>query len=259
MKTNKNTLFAVLIILLVNSVAVAQDSTAAQPFFDEGLSIRGGFGRIAVRDEFISDERYSGAIPFVGIMWSRFHDTYGYRLDLEFQHTSNLKNYNVSAGITQFRLGLDYLYPVGSFRLMSRRVMVFLGPTAEMFIHYRQQNIASGGTIDAYSFAGLFSAGIRSEAWMPISKSFCLHAVGQTSVLSLGVRMVDPSTTSESFLKILTPFAGFNAHAGVGVSYRLTGSLVVDAGYRFDITRISTWDFFISGNDNLIASVSYGF
>lgn len=256
---NKYIYLFALTVFCASSIAEAQDSTAVRSFFDEGLSMRGGVGSIAVRDEFISDEKYNGSIPFFGVGWSRFHGTYGFRLIMEFQSTSNLKNYNLSAALTQFKLGLDYLYPIGDFQLMSRNVQVYLGPTSELFIHYRQENIAQGGAIDAYSFLLLVSGGLRSEAWMPISSDLQLHANAQTSVISLGGKLVDPESTNESMVKLLTIFSGLNANAGLGVSYRVTGGLVADASYRFDITRVNAWDFFISGNDNFILSISYGF
>lgn len=166
----------------------------------------------------------------------------------------------MSAEITQFRLGLDYLYPVGDLKFMSREVNICLGPTAEFFIHFRRQNIANGGsTLDVYSFASLFSGGIRSEAWMPIFAGLQLHGAAQMSIVSLGGRMVNPVNSSKSFVKLLTPFSGFNASAGVNISYGVTESLAADVGYRFDMTRISAWDFFVSGDDNFIASISYAF
>ncbi|MDE3058806.1 MAG: hypothetical protein KGJ59_12705 [Bacteroidota bacterium] len=215
---------------------------------------------MAVRDEFISDERYAGTVRFVGMGWSKFHETYGFRLQLEYQSASALKNYNVSAMITQYRLGLSYLYPVGGLQLMAKKVAVYLGPTAELFLHYRKQNIANGGDIlDVYSFASLFSGGIRSEAVLPISEDLQAQAAVQTSIVSLGGRIVDPLNSSTSFTKLLTLLAGFNADAEIKISYRLTDALVAAADYRFDLTRISAWDFFISADDNFVASLSYGF
>jgi hypothetical protein len=253
-----------LIICALTVPVVAQDSTSHEQIFDEGLAIHGGVGFLALKDEYISDEVYSGTIPYFALTWSRQHDTYGDRAWLEYEYTPDLKNYNISAKITQFRLGIAFVYPIGQTNILSEETYFLLGPSSELFLHFRSENIADAGvsSFNSYSVAALFSGGVRFEALCPLSSDFQLHAMAQTTVLSLGGRIPnlvgsEEGEQTESPLKLLTLFSGLDAEAELGIHYMVAPSMFVAAGYRFELTRIDAWDFFISGNDNFILSVSY--
>jgi hypothetical protein len=55
-----------------------------------GIFVDYGLGNIAMRDEFISKEKYSGQMSKFTAGWSSFHKTYGYRLELDYQHSSKI-------------------------------------------------------------------------------------------------------------------------------------------------------------------------
>jgi len=254
---NKKYIFLMVILPTSSTAVLAQDSTGFRSLFGEGLTLRVGIGYIAVRDEFISDEKFSSSIPFFGVTWSKYHETYDFRLHLEYQHTSNLKNYNVSAEITQFRLVLDYLYPISQGDILSRKGDIILGPTCELFEHYRRENIA--GSENLQSGITLISGGLRSEAFWPLTTSLQLRAAAELTLLSLSLRTVNSNTNNESPAKLLTLFTGIDADGEIGISCRITESFYGSAGYRFVVTRVSAWDSFIAASDNLIVSLSYGF
>jgi hypothetical protein len=235
----------------------AQDSTICRSLFREGLTIEGGIGYLAVRDEYISGERYLGSVPYFGMTWSKYHETYGFRLHLEYQYTSNLKEYDLSAELKQFRLSLDYLYPIAEPNLFSKTLSVSLGPTAEVYSYNRRQNIVSSQYLR--SNVSLISCGLRSEAIWPWTASLEVRAAARLTLLSMGFHSVNSNNSSESTTKPLTPFTGIDADGGIGICYSLTNSVYGSIGYRFDVTRISAWDFFISANDNLTFSLTYGF
>ena len=237
----------------------AQDSTIHQFVFGDGVTVRGGAGYLAVRDEFISSEKYAGTIGLFAATWSRLHETYGYRLACQYLFTSNLKNNNVSADVTQFSMNLDFLYPIKVVSLLGKESYLFLGPSAELFVHFRRQNIAGSGEsiLNAYSVASLISARMRSEVFYPIYPDFQLNGSIQLSGLSLGGRLVDPRKSDDSMLKFLTPFSGLHANTEIGMSYHMTQGLIATVAYRLEITRISSWDYFITGGDFIIIGVSY--
>jgi hypothetical protein len=237
----------------------AQDSTNSAFTFGDGLTLHGGLGYFAVRDEFISNEKYSGSLPLFAASWSRLHDTYGYRLTCAYQFTQSLKNNNVSAEINQFSLGFDFLYPVGKTSLFTKRVFILLGPSSELFVHFRRQNIAGSNEsiLNAYSFALLISGGIRSEAYCPINSDLQLQSSVGLSILSFGGRIVNPTKSDESFFKLLSVWNGLRASAELGVRYRITSSMTGTLGYRLEITRLSAWDNFLAGADFLTITISY--
>lgn len=254
---NRNKLILLVAMFSTGSgCALAQNSGSTRPSFDEGLTLTGGMGYVAVRDEYLSDDKYSGSIPLVGVGWSRYHETYAFRLHVEYQYESNLKNRTVSAKMTQFRLGLDYLYPIGETDILAHRVAYSLGPTAEVFEHYRREKIAGSEYLS--SNVSLISGGIRSEAICPLNAHLQLRAAAHLTLLSLGFRSVNSNLSVKSPTKLLTPFTGLDADAELALSCRLIATWHLSAGYRFNVTRVSAWDFFVSANDNLLVSLSYG-
>ncbi len=195
-------LFLALFLFALSIPSPAQDSTKSRLTFGDGLTVQGGISYLSTKDEYISPERYSGSAPYIAINWSRLHETYGYRLLLQYVHTSDLKNYDVSAEVTQFLLALDFLYPIGKAEICSRQIDFFLGPSSELFMYTRRQDYSPYSEVSMY--ASLFSGGMRSEAFCPISPNLQLRAALQTTILSLGMKTTrDPSgskTTSTEAL-----------------------------------------------------------
>jgi hypothetical protein len=258
LRMNNKKCIALVVILLASFIHVsAQDSTASRPLFREGLTFEGGIGYVAVRDEYISGERYSGTVPYFGITWSKYHETYGFRLHLEYQYTTNLGEYDISAEWKQFRMSLDYLYPISESNLWSRTLSVSLGPTAEFYNYDRRQNVVP--SLFLQSRFTMASCGIRSEAFWPWTPGLEVRAAARLTLLSMGFHSVYSNSGSTSFTKFVTPFTGIDADGEIGIHCRLTNWLYGSVGYRFDVTRISEWDFYISANDNFIVSLSYAF
>ncbi|MGA3246423.1 MAG: hypothetical protein ABSE41_17520, partial [Bacteroidota bacterium] len=221
------------------------------------LTLQGGIGTFAVRDEYISGEKYSGSIPFYGVTWSKYHETYGFRLHLEYQHAPDLKNFNVSSDIQQFRVSIEYLYPIADAIMCSKSVKIFLGPTAELYEYHRKDDII--GPENLQSNIGLVSGGIKAEAFWLLNERLRVQAAAHTTLLSMGFHTVNSNSSSESSSKPLMPFKGVDADGEIAVSYQFMKSLNASIGYRFDVTRVSAWEYFIAADDNLIVSLSYAF
>ena len=79
MQRHKYTLILA-ILLFSGAIASAQDSTSSHALFSNGLTLSGGIGYIAVCDEYISGDKYTGALPLCGVTWSKYHETYDFRL-----------------------------------------------------------------------------------------------------------------------------------------------------------------------------------
>jgi hypothetical protein len=251
--------YNLLLALFLFSVSCvsAQDSTNSHSPFGEVLTLQYGIGSIAVRDEYISGDKYTGTMPVYGLTWSRHHETYDFRLHFESQRTTDLKNYGVSAEMSQFRLALDYLYPLSDGTLFSRPFFVSLGPSVGLFYYTRRQHIAQSENLQ--SNVALVSGGIRSEAQWMWTSDLQVRAAMQLTLLSIGFHSVNSNVSDQSSSKSLLPFRGLDAAGEIGVRYAVTNALHASAGYRIDVTRVSEWDFFMSATDNLIVTASYAF
>ena len=244
---------------VIASAQIRDSVPTTPPSF--GLSVQGNLGSYAVRDEFISHEKYTGTLPGLIVEWSDFGGPGGNRFTFEYNYAPAIKNNNVSTEILEFALGIDWLYPVGRFSLFSRNVSAFLGPSAEFFIHFRTQNLSTGGLaiFRTYAFASLFSVGANTSFICPVSEDFIADASIGTSVVSLGGRLVNPDDSQASMFQFVTLISGLRCRTDIGLRYLVASNLSVRLGYRLEIVRLDAWDYFISASDIAALSVRYGF
>lgn len=258
MKTNFYFLSPLLIILL-SGILFGQDSLTQKPIFPEGIAVEYGIGSYAVTDEYISKEKYSGSLPYYRIEWANQHTNYVYHLSLNYQYSSEIKNYNVSTDIHQFTLNQGFLYPLSKFTLFNKEAYLYLGPSTELFFYYNNQNIAVSGFDYAQSIALLVSLNASSEFFYKLWDNFNIESSLGFSVLSLGFRMVDSEEEDVSPARILTLISGTNLVFKLGPRYYLFDNLSLKAVYLFHLTRISSWEPLLSASDNLVFTLTYGF
>lgn len=241
------------------ALSSGQTSLDSKSILGDGLSIQGGFGHLAIRDDYISQEVYSGILPYFETVWIHSGDSSGYRLALEFRSAGGIQNYNVSAAITQGSLGLDYRYFTGTFPLAGHDVFSYVGPSADVYLYYREQNIANGGMamLNAYSFAMFFSLGVNSALVLPLTSDFSLEGSGKLNLLSFGARLADLNDHHTKFVKATSALSGLRGRAEVLLRYDLNDKVLLKAGYRFEIFQSSSWDYLIAASDNVLLVVSY--
>ncbi len=247
-------------VLLLTSFSIkAQELPPFKGYFDNGLTLNTGINLLAVKDEFISQERYTGNSPSFMLDWTKINDSSGFHLSFDIINSAKVKNYNISANIIEAALDLAYVYQIGDLYIFNHSARFYLGPAPELFFHFRTQDVARGAIFDAYSAAFLFSAGARLDMVMPLSKKWQLEGNMYSSLLSLGGKFIDPRNTNTSMMKILTAFSGLSYKLDLAVRYRLFNNISLKAGYRFGFVRISAWDFFISAKDDFNLSLTYSF
>ena len=251
--------YVTVFVFCVVATAYPQSSEHAADKLGSGLSISAGLGHLAVLDDYISNQWYSGSLPYFEAAWLRRSDSSAYRLGFIYRYSSDIRNYNVSAGITEALLSLDFLSPTGGFSLLGRDVFAYWGPSAEFFVYYRQQNIASGGNalFNAYSFAMFFSGGINSTLSMPLESDFTLMLSGELNLLSFGARLTDLNDHDARFVKFGSLLSGVRGHTDLMLRYDLSNALSASAHYRFEICQSGTWNYLIAVSDNLVATVTY--
>jgi hypothetical protein len=250
----------VLGLLLVAPAAASspEDSLSHRAVFPAGISVEYGLGAYSVRDEYISREKYSGTLPTIGVQWTRRHRTYCYHLNLNYRHSKDIDNYNVSTSIYQFTLHQGFLYPLSRGSLFSRDLFVFLGPSTDLHFFSNEPQIAVTGFDYAQSYAALLSLGLHTRVIVPLGRGFQTEGQLGFGVLSLGMRMVDDEEEDVSPVKPLTAFAGTNLLFRLGVRYHLFGAVSLKGSYALQMTRISAWEPLLAVSDNLIVTVTYG-
>jgi len=249
---------AVSIFLLGPSSGFSQESGAHPGLYASGISFAGGVGGYSVRDEYISEETYSGTLPYVEVSWTRFREDRGFKLGLGFRAGGEVRNHTLSSTITGASLDLEYFYRAADFTILDRPATLYLGPSAGFTAYTSDQNIASNGLDLAISFAALMSIGGTSGIIIPVSQRFLFQSALRADLLSFGLRIVDLVESDESPVKVLTALNGTDATARIGFRYDLHRRLSVGVGYEAQVMRISSWDYLGIASDNLVFSLTFG-
>lgn len=248
-----------LMLLFMSRTITAQDPEPNLTVFPSGITLKYGIGRYSLKDQYISEEKYSGTLPYLSFGWARKHDRYVYRLEMTYRESDRIKNNNVSTGITQLSLNQGFLYPLREMSLFRKDLFLWIGPSAEFYYLDNIPEIAVTGFEYAQSFAALLSLGLNTEGICRIRSGLYAESSVRLTLLSVGVRMVDNEEDNQSPVSLLTPFSGINASFDLGARYYILKRLSVRLAYRFEVTRISKWTPLLSASDILIAGLTYQF
>lgn len=224
-----------------------------------GISLQYGMGACALRDNYISPERYTGMLPYLSAGWTRIHNRYTYRLDFSYGRSDDIKNYNVSTRIVNFKLSQGFLYPFRTLTVFSRDLNLLLGPTTDVYYYENDPNVAVSGFDYVNSYSTLVSLGIRGDGIYRVSGRLWLSSSLQFSILSLGMRTVDNEEDDQPGTKFLTPFSGLNATFDLGIRFDLLKWLSPGLSYRFELTRISAWENILYANNGANISLYFRF
>jgi hypothetical protein len=256
---NKNNLIILLVVLFLSNKSPAQDTLSGSDVFPAGISMNYGMGSYSHKDEYISEEKYSGWLPYFSFGWARVHERYVYRLEMAYRESSEIKNHNARADITQFTLNQGFIYPLRARTMFKRDLFLWIGPSSDVYFFYNKPKIAVSGFDYAQSFALLMSLGLNAEGIYPVKPHLQLESSIRLTILSIGGRMVDNEEDGQSPARLLTSLSGLYSSFDLGVRYYLFNRFSVKLAYRFELTRISKWMPLLSASDNLIFGMTYKF
>ncbi|MBC7188232.1 MAG: hypothetical protein H5U38_14505 [Calditrichaeota bacterium] len=249
------------VTLLVAIVCVgewlgAQTGTVPSPAGPRELSVAVGGSHHAVRDELISRQKYAGGSWWWAIGWQNGNGRSSsvFTLDLA---AGNVSNHSVSAQLLAGSLRLAWTYPLGQCSLLGQQLLFCLGPSSGLTLYSRTQNIARGGAtfFDAYSLAGLIVLGPRCDLSYRPRERLRADLTLDANALALGGKLIDLREDKSSMVKILAPWQGFDAVGEMALSYLLAPRLVVRAGYRLHVLRLSAWDFLLLATDTVYCGI----
>jgi len=243
-------------LMMVVNIGLGQDSTFNKEYISEGISLNFGYAHYAVKDYYISKEKYSGALPSLKVGWATLHEKYLYRLDFNFANSEKIHNNNVYANIYLVNFNQGFLYPLNRMKLLKKDLYLWIGPVTDFFIYYNKPDIAVSGFDYSQSTNVLLSAAIRTDFFYPINQKIILESGLKFSLLSFGVGMVDMEEDDESMAKLLTLFSGVNLSYDLGMRYNLSNIFSIKFNYKFGLTHISAWEKFISASDNIIIGLT---
>ncbi len=258
---NKTKIIISAVSLLMALKTLAQDAVDQKTMFPSGISVGYGQGLYSVKDEYISEEKYSGTLPYLNIEWVRFHNKNGYRLEFEYRNSTNITNNNMSAEAKQIAFNQDFIYPVSHFSLFSKDVYAYLGPSVQVFYYDINYNFVTPGTfITPKTYGLIFSLGINTEFIYQVNRKLSIEGFLRSNLLSLSGKDVDPAIyDNDTPPGLLTVITVTKFDFDLSMRYYLFNRIFISLGYKFDLSRIDKWDPYIAASDNLIISFNYKF
>lgn len=241
----------IVFISVFGIIVSAQAPKTMKSLLGDGIFIQGGFGYLALHDEYISNEKYSGYLPYFEAGWLKSQDSSAVSFSVKFRNSSSMKNNNLSAKVVQGGFNLNYIYPIGTFKLFTHDVFAFLGPSMEIYSYERDENIAGGGY---QSYATYYSLGVNSTLILPVGSNFSAECSGMLNLIGWGQR----SVSSQKQTKFISIFSGIRGYTNFLLRFNISDNFMLKAGYRFEICQSSTWDYLLSASDNFIFVLSYG-
>ena len=248
-------------LLLLSLEITGQDTINHKTIFPSGISAGYGLGLYSVKDEYISKEKYSGTLQYINLEWQRFHNKNAYRLEFEYQNSTNISNNKITAEVMQFVFNQDFIYPIGSFPLFSRSVYAYLGPSVQFFFYDIDYNFAQPGTfISPNTFGIIGSLGINGELIYPVNKKLRIEGFLRSNMLSFsGKKMDEYKYADESSPSLLSVFTATKIDCDLNIRYYLANRVSASIRYKFDLSRIEKWDPYIAASNSLIISINFKF
>jgi len=255
----KKLIIPTVLILFVIANSIGQNSESHRLIYPEGISLSYGYSFYSVKDEFVSDEKYSGNASRITANWSNYHPSNAFRLGIDYLGSGKIQNNNISTQITEFTLYLDYLYPIKRSE-NPKKAYLFLGPSAELFVYSNDLQIAEPGAINMdQSIAVMLSGGIVSDLIVPISNKLQAEASARLSLLSLTLRSVDYVEENSLDVKLLTAFKGTNGSLTLGLRYFPVERVSLRIGYELQLFWLGEWNPVTSVSDNIVGTVGIHF
>jgi hypothetical protein len=251
-------------ILLISTLFLCpdlsgQDTSKNITNYPAGIFVEYGYGNFAVKDQYISNEKYSGKMPMYKFGWARVHEKYVYKLEFAYRFSNQIKNNNASTDISQVTLNQGFLYPLRPAFLFKKQLYVYLGPSTDFIYYFNDQHIAVCGFDYASSFAAMLSLGLNTDAIYLLSKKFQVESSLDFSFLSFTVRSVDPEVDDQSPAKLLGLIKGINGSFDLGIRYFIIEKLSVNMAYEFQLLNVNAWDPATTASDNGIIGITYRF
>jgi hypothetical protein len=257
-KVKRNTLLVIGMFLIVT--IEAQDDINKQQFiYPGGLFIEYGFGKYAVKDEYISDQKYTGNLPYFSLNWSRFNDGHGYMLGIESRSSTELFNNNVVCKLTQNILKQDYFYSFGSFDLFKNKVHTYLGPSVNILLYTLNYDFGTYNHVTTESNGTIVSLGFNTQFISKVTEKISAESALHMSLVSIGSKAFQSYKYDEPESKLLLVPKALNTVIDVGFRYYIFSSLSAKVAYKLQIYQINEWDPMIACSNNLIFSVTYHF
>lgn len=247
-------------ILLIGTTQVFGQAEEPEPIvYPDGISIRYGLSSFAMRDRYISPERYTGALPYYSLEWVRTHRSHIFTLDFNFQYSQEIENNHVKSDVLVFNLNQGFIYPLKPVHLFRRELALWMGPAVDVEYFENNPLIAVSGFDYTNSYLTMISLGFRGDGIYPLSGKLALKSSLRLNLLSLGQRTVDSEEDNQPRSRLLYPLNGLHVVFELGTGYDLLNWLSMGLSYRFELIRVTPWDEVLTAANGVLIELQVHF
>lgn len=229
----------VLILALVIPFSVFSQEEE-RPVNRLGLIVEYGLGGVALKDQYISKERYTGTIPFLGVYYGRLDERKGYQLGFTFQKDNELENFAIRAEYMRASLNFDQFFTVKSFLMAGKEAAWHIGPSVEYFEYELTNRFSSNHK--AWSELIMASVGINTLLDWQFGKKFTASAFLRSNVIGMSYKTHDERKFPDKNSILQTLVTANNLDAELAVRYKIVKRISLGLKGRAQYTRSTGWD-----------------
>jgi hypothetical protein len=226
-------------ILLLFSVNLYSEDSLSNIQSNNGFFLYYGIGKIGIRDEYISNEKYSGTPNCFGTYWSKNHGKYLYKLGIEYLFSNELRNNNITSKNKYMSLHQTYLYKT----LNNKKSTLYIGPSVSISYLDNSPNIA-GNSLN--SMAGFLHLGIDGLFYSSFNNKLSFEIFSKLGILSFGSK----KNNDDSNAKFESLFTNTYFNTKIVLNYQPVKILGVGLGYENHIIRMTSWDYYLGVSNN---------
>ncbi len=228
---------AIIIILISTAQLYSQENKTRNPL---GLTIEYGIGSSAIMDKYISQERYTGTLPYISVWYGRVHEKSAYQVGLTFQQDPDFKNHAITAELNRVSLNYDLFYKVKEMNVFDKPATLYIGPSMEYFEYELFNHFASNHW--TFSEFIMVSLGMNFTLDYHITDRFSTKFFLRTNVLGSTFKTHDDRKYKDKNNQFMTFFSANNINVDVMAKYKILKFLSTGFKLKGQYTRSTGWD-----------------
>lgn len=229
-----------LTIILIIVIGLPVSSQESIPLNRLGLNVEYGISGVALKDQYISKERYTGSLQTIGIWYGRLTDRRGWQLGMTNQQGSDLKNHAIRAEFERVSLNFDQFFQMKTFNLLAKPASWYFGPSVEYFEYELINRFSS--IHKAYSELIMVSMGINAMLEWELTGKLTLSAFVRGNVIGVNAKTHDEQRHTDQNSILQTFIKANNLNGDLFIRYRVIKRISLGLKGKAQYTRSTGWE-----------------
>ena len=253
----------VLLLLAITAQTNRVSAQETQRTFDglaTGISIEGGVSLAGLKDDFISNQKYSGSSGYLRLSWSSSLGKSLFEVSMESLVAPSLSNNNLSTAFGSGSLSGALLFPLRPFSVAGRTGTLFVGPTWGFSLYLGKLDLSEGSFLnETASLTLLAPLGVRAGGVLGVSPRIHVEGWVGSSILTATLRSVDVVDDAGVAGGVLPFWSTQQVNGDLAARFQVSEKVEARLGYRMRLLRAQEWNPLLMVSDGLHLGVTIGF